>query len=117
MSSIMVSSCEASWKMPLFAMATPVFALAVAMLLFLKEKVPVSDNGTKSQAQNLEERDRFWDLFKNRNLVMAYITTFYSIYGFFVIITWLPYYLESERSMDIKSMLLILPPSCLGSPS
>lgn len=31
---------------------------------------------------------------------MAYITIFCSIYGFFVIITWLPNFLEVERGMN-----------------
>lgn len=99
LSSIMVSSYETSWKMPFFAIAIPIFILAVVMFIFLKEKAPnIADS--KAGGGQAAEKGSFWDLFKNRNLVMAYITIFCSIYGFFVIITWLPYYLENERGMD-----------------
>ena len=100
LSSIMVSNYETSWKMPFFAIAIPIFILAVVMLIFLKEKAPVIEGQKTLGDQPDAPKGSFWDLFKNRNLVMAYITIFCSIYGFFVIITWLPYYLENERGMD-----------------
>lgn len=101
LSSVMISSYETSWKMPFFAISLPIFALSLIMLIFLKEKAPVLDvDKAKVAHAAVQEKGSFWDLFKNRNLVIAYLTIFCSIYGFFVIITWLPYYLENERGMD-----------------
>lgn len=101
LSSVMISSYQTNWKMPFFAISIPIFVLSLIMLFILKEKAPALDadkaKGTQAAAQ---EKGSFWDLFKNRNLVIAYLTIFCSIYGFFVIITWLPYYLENERGMD-----------------
>jgi len=103
-SSYMVNSLGTSWKSPFLVMAFMVGAVALFMALVLREKAPPADESSApAQAASTEqskEEFRFADLFSNRNLVMAYITIFCSIYGFFVIITWLPYYLEHERGMD-----------------
>ncbi|WP_255309160.1 MFS transporter [Leminorella grimontii] len=80
------------------AIAVPIFIVALLMLFFIRENAQPKG----PQAATAPKSDfRFTDLFKNRNLIMAYITIFCSIYGFFVIITWLPYYLQKERGMDI----------------
>lgn len=101
LSSTMVQTYNTSWKMPFLAIAIPIFIIAMMMLIFIKEKAPATDEAASKAAAAPAEKFSFWDLFKNRNLVLAYITIFCSIYGFFVIITWLPYYLQQERGMDI----------------
>ncbi|WP_447875822.1 MFS transporter [Serratia fonticola] len=100
LSSFMIEHFHTSWKMPFLAMAVPVLIVALLMLFFIREKAPQSANDAPVAAAAKSEFS-FLDLFKNRNLLMAYITIFCSIYGFFVIITWLPYYLQKERGMDI----------------
>jgi len=100
LSSFMIERFHTTWKMPFLAMAVPVLIVALLMLVFIREKAP--DAVSKAPAGSEQKSTfRFSDLFKNRNLLMAYITIFCSIYGFFVIITWLPYYLQKERGMDI----------------
>lgn len=101
LSSYMVDNLHTSWKSPFLVMAFIVGAVAVAMMLVLREKAPGSENEAQKAALAAQKANfRIADLFNNRNLIMAYITIFCSIYGFFVIITWLPYYLEHERGMD-----------------
>lgn len=100
LSSVMVERFHSTWKMPFLAMALPVLIVALLMLFFIREKAPEATDKSPAGIQQ-ESTFRFSDLFKNRNLLMAYITIFCSIYGFFVIITWLPYYLQKERGMDI----------------
>lgn len=90
------------WRMAFVYMAIPIFITALLILFFIKEKV--TNVGT-SQTETTEKKksitlEDFLSLFKRRNLVMAYIAIFCSIYGFFVIITWLPTYLETERGMN-----------------
>nr|WP_258554930.1 MFS transporter [Pragia fontium] len=102
LSSTMIQTFNTSWKMPFLVIAVPIFAIAMLMLFFIKEKAPVTEPVVNTaKTQEPAEPFSFWDLFKNRNLLLAYITIFCSIYGFFVIITWLPYYLQQERGMDI----------------
>lgn len=105
LSSTMVTTFETNWRTPFLVIAIPIAITAILMLIFIKEKAnPEAEEqkATEKATQSAEPAVQFsfWDLFKNRNLVMAYITIFCSIYGFFVIINWLPYYLEQERGMD-----------------
>lgn len=100
LSSFMIEHYHTTWKMPFLAMALPVLIVALLMLVFIREKAPSTDANPAAVTETKGDF-KFGDLFKNRNLLMAYITIFCSIYGFFVIITWLPYYLQKERGMDI----------------
>nr|WP_314418494.1 MFS transporter [uncultured Erwinia sp.] len=100
LSSFMIERFHTTWKMPFVVMAVPVLIVALLMLVFIREKAPGAAEKMPAGSGNKSEF-KFSDLFKNRNLLMAYITIFCSIYGFFVIITWLPYYLQKERGMDI----------------
>ncbi|GHA00721.1 MFS transporter [Ignatzschineria ureiclastica] len=105
LSSIMTTRFETTWQQPFLVMAVPVFVLAIAMLIFIRERAPgLDEQEQEAKAQAAASGDAgnsgFSALFKNRNLVMAYIAIFCSIYGFFVIITWLPTYLVQQRNMD-----------------
>lgn len=106
LSSVMLTHFKSDWTTPFLVISVPILILAVFMGIFLKERAPSSETMVSAATSDIAiaEADRaafsFWDLFKKRNLIMAYITIFCSIYGFFVIITWLPYYLEMERGMD-----------------
>lgn len=94
LSSVMISVFHSSWQLPFVVVAIPIIIVTLLMALCIKEKV------AKPTATQVSQSIKFSELFKNRNLVLAYITIFCSIYGFFVIITWLPNYLEAERGMD-----------------
>lgn len=94
LSSVMISVFNTSWKIPFVMVAMPIVIVTVLMIVFIKDKSKFS------VASQTSEKTNFSQLFKNRNLVLAYITIFCSIYGFFVIITWLPNYLEVERGMN-----------------
>lgn len=96
LSSVMVSVYHTSWKMPFVLVAIPIVIVTLLMLFFVRERITPATSANNQIAP----KGNFADLFKNRNLVLAYITIFCSIYGFFVIITWLPNYLEAERGMD-----------------
>jgi len=100
LSSFMVVDFNTTWRAPFVAIAIPITITALLVAFFTREKVlpdiAHTDQGTPVQ------KTKFIDLFKNTNLVLAYITIFCSIYGFFVIITWLPNYLEVERGIPKK---------------
>ena len=94
LSSVMISLFNTSWKIPFVMVAIPIVIVTLLMIFCIKEKGSALVEISSSQKTN------FSQLFKNRNLVLAYITIFCSIYAFFVIITWLPNYLEVERGMN-----------------
>ena len=84
-----------SWRTPFFVMSIPTLLTGLAIWLFVKEKKrqPVEADGVA------KPKSKFTDLFKNRNLLLVYLMVFCSLFGFFVILTWLPYYLQSERGI------------------
>lgn len=83
-----------SWRMPFYAMAIPSILVGVAIWLFVKEK-----KRSKDENGQAVKKGKFSDLLKNRNLILTYIMVFCSLFGFFVILTWLPYYLQNERGI------------------
>ena len=94
LSSVMISVFNTSWKIPFVMVAIPIVIVTLLMIFCIKEK------GSDLVETSSSQKTNFSQLFKNRNLVLAYITIFCSIYGFFVIITWLPNYLEVEKGMN-----------------
>lgn len=84
-----------SWRTPFFVMSIPTLLTGLAIWLFVKEKKrqPVEEGGMA------KPKSKFTDLFKNRDLLLVYLMVFCSLFGFFVILTWLPYYLQSERGI------------------
>ena len=94
LSSVMISVFNTSWKIPFVMVAIPIVMVTLLMIFCIKEK------GSDLVETSSSQKTNFSQLFKNRNLVLAYITIFCSIYGFFVIITWLPNYLEVEKGMN-----------------
>lgn len=84
-----------SWRTPFFVMSIPTLLTGLAIWLFVKKKKrqPVEAGGVA------KPKSKFTDLFKNRNLLLVYLMVFCSLFGFFVILTWLPYYLQSERGI------------------
>lgn len=84
-----------SWRTPFFVMSIPTLLTGLAIWLFVKEKKrqPVEAGGVA------KPKSKFTDLLKNRNLLLVYLMVFCSLFGFFVILTWLPYYLQSERGI------------------
>lgn len=101
LSSTLVETYKTSWHAPFIAIAIPIFLVTLAMIFFIKnDRVTTSDNNRQEAALSSGPKKNIFSLFKNRNLIIAYITIFCSIYGFFVIITWLPYYLQKERGIE-----------------
>lgn len=94
-SSITVSEMGMNWRMPFYIMAVPILIIAFLMYQIIKER-------PRKEIKHDENVMPFKmsSLFNNRNLILAYIIIFCSIYGFFMIITWLPYYLETERVIN-----------------
>ncbi|MFD1556480.1 MFS transporter [Paraburkholderia silviterrae] len=75
------------WQGPFWFFAIPTVIVGVLMFLLIREPKKVAS------AASSEPKPSILSLFKNRNLVMTFIMVFCSLYGFFVMITWLPTYL------------------------
>lgn len=90
------------WSQPFFIMAIPTVIVGILFYLLLHEKVIRPENQVKElQDKNAEaapqEKVSIGSIFRNRNLLFIFIMCFCSLYGFFVVTTWLPQFLQVER--------------------
>ncbi|MBZ8139297.1 MFS transporter [Rubrivivax gelatinosus] len=102
---LMVSSWVAhslgyGWRAPFFVMAVPTVVMALLIWWLIKE----NPRPTGAQAQAHSNKGAFTALLKNRNLLVTYVMVFCSLFGFFMILTWLPYYLQTERGIPVKEI-------------
>lgn len=97
-SSYTVDTLGMSWRAPFYIIAIPVVLIGLAMWWVIKEK-PKAKAPTGSEKAAPAEKLRMKDLF-TKNLIFAYITIFCAIYAFFVVVTWIPYYLQHARGIE-----------------
>lgn len=110
-SSISVGEMGMSWRAPFYIIGVPIIIIGLVMLWIIKDK-PKAQPATEAGAPKQKVKLTFKDLFGNRNINLAYVTIFCSIYGFFVLVTWLPYYLETERGItgtQISTIASLMP--------
>ncbi|WP_409975321.1 MFS transporter [Bacillus sp. Bva_UNVM-123] len=82
-----------SWRIPFYLMTIPTLIVAGIIWLTLRPRPELKDI-TKEPST---EKVNIWEQLKNRNVIAILIMVFCSLYGFFMIITWLPQYLQVER--------------------
>lgn len=109
LSSYMVLQKGMSWTSPFWVMALPTIIVGILFYVILKEKVirpedQKNEQKTEEAVEAEKEKVTLKDLFKNRNLVLAFILCFCSIYANFVILTWLPQFLQVERGFQGSSV-------------
>ncbi|MCI1903297.1 MAG: MFS transporter [Enterococcaceae bacterium] len=99
LSSTMVLQNGAHWSKPFFVMAIPTIILAILFFTLLKEKIvrPGEKPQAAQEKTEPEHKVSFKSIISNKNLLAAFVLCFTSIYANFVIITWLPSFLISER--------------------
>lgn len=100
LSSYLVLQNHQSWKVPFFVVAVPTAILAVLFYTCLKEKVYRPKKAEKVSENQPKEKVSLKKIFTNKNLVAAFVLCFCSIYANFVIITWLPAFLISNRGFE-----------------
>lgn len=101
--SFLAYNLDLGWRAPFYASAA--FSLVVGLLFWKMLKEPpkpvvtkTTDNG---EIEETEEIPVINYLFKPKMLA-AYFVNFASNYGFFMVLTWLPYYLETERAIPVE---------------
>lgn len=101
------------WSRPFFIMSIPTVILGILIFTMLKEKVVrPEDRKTIEQTADTAHMDSaepvkkvsLGKIFKNRNLLLTFIMCFCSLYGFFVVVTWLPQFLQIERGFEGTSV-------------
>lgn len=101
LSSYLVLQKGMHWSVPFAVMAVPTIIVGILFQVLLKERVVrPEDQGRESSVQTQKDVGSsvsLKEIFTNRNLLCSFILCFCSIYANFVIITWLPDYLQTER--------------------
>lgn len=110
LSSTMVLGNGAHWSSPFLVMCIPTVIIGILFMVLLKEKIiRPEDQGKDSNAvativEAPKQKTSLASISKNRNLVCAFILCFCSVYANFVIITWLPQFLQVERGFAGSSV-------------
>lgn len=99
------------WTLPFKVMAVPTVIVGLLFFFLLKEKVVrpedqkhAADTADDDKPAEAVRKVSVGAIFKNRNLVLTFIMCFCSIYGFFVVLTWLPQFLQVERGFEGTSV-------------
>lgn len=97
------------WTLPFKIMALPTVIVGILFFILLKEKVVRPEDqhaphDTDKQTVPTVKKVSLRSIFKNRNLLLTFILCFCSLYGFFVVVTWLPQFLQVERGFEGTSV-------------
>ncbi len=102
--SFLTYNLNLGWRAPFYISAILVLLVSIAFWLFLKEKPKTANASTQNLRASIQANDGpplIKVLLKGRMLVV-YLVNFASNYGFYMILTWLPFYLETERGIPAE---------------
>lgn len=86
-----------SWHTPFLILAVPAFGLGLSFWFIAKRYEGKKRDSLVNRSQKLTSAQ---PIYKNKLLLSAFFVNFCSIYAYFVVITWLPEFLVSERHMS-----------------
>ncbi|WCF09552.1 MFS transporter [Paenibacillus thiaminolyticus] len=96
-SSFLVKDAGWNWRVLLFITAGLAFSLMLVFAKNIKKNTPQSKAaGGTSDAEN-QDKATFKRLLANPKMVASYVLYFATCYGYYMIVTWLPSYLQDER--------------------
>jgi MFS family permease len=81
------------WQFPFYILAIPTIIIALCIALFVRD-----DSHKKKHKAAVKEKIDMKTLF-TKNHIFVYILIFCSLYGFFGMLTWLPFYLQTARGI------------------
>lgn len=98
-SSFLAYTLGYGWRTPFYLMALPTILTGALIWLLVKENPRPAAGAAQAPQQGA-----FLALVRNRNLQLTYLMVFCSLFGFFMILTWLPYYLQTERGIPAREI-------------
>lgn len=93
-SSYFTFTLQKDWHFSFYFFGSLTVIVAILIALFVKDEGP----SKKIHKNSFNEQANIRTLF-SKNHIITYILIFCSLYGFFSMITWLPYYLQTERGI------------------
>ncbi|MFD1126196.1 MFS transporter [Lentilactobacillus raoultii] len=104
LSSYLVLQQHQHWNLPFLIISIPTIIVGLLFMTLLKEPHHPTSQGISSSKQSLSVKRQLQIIFTNRNLVLTFFLCFCSIYAYFVVLTWLPQFLEVERGFKGTSV-------------
>lgn len=103
-SSYITFTLKMSWQYSFYLFGALTVIVAILISLFIKDEK--QENLTVQNLQIATPKENIKILF-SRNHIFTYIIIFCSLYGFFSMLTWLPYYLQTARGLKGSSTGII----------
>lgn len=101
-SSYFTYTLNKGWQFPFYVFAIPTVIVAILIGIFVKD----NQHKMLKQEKKQHEKGTVKQLF-TKNHILVYILIFCSLYGFFGMLTWLPYYLQTSRGIDASQTGII----------
>ncbi|TDL86227.1 MFS transporter [Vibrio vulnificus] len=101
-SSYFTYTLNKGWQFPFYVFSIPTIIVAILIGLFVRD----NQKQEKKQKQVIQEKGSIKQLF-TKNHILVYILIFCSLYGFFGMLTWLPYYLQTTRGVEASQTGII----------
>lgn len=101
-SSYFTYTLNKGWQFPFYVFAVPTIIVAILIAIFVRD----DSHKQKRQAAQTQEKVAMITLF-TKNHIFVYILIFCSLYGFFGMLTWLPYYLQTARDIEASQTGII----------
>ncbi|TQI79288.1 sugar phosphate permease [Serratia fonticola] len=101
-SSLLVKSMEMDWQIMLFIITGLLVVMTVVFFLVIKGgsyTASLAASPAASAATPVEETEEASGLFSLR-MISAYVMYFATCYGYYMIVTWLPSFLQQERGFE-----------------
>lgn len=103
-SSYFTYTLNKGWQYPFYVFAVPTIIVAILIAVFVrddthKKKAAATAAG---KTEKLEMKKLF-----TKNHILVYVLIFCSLYGFFGMLTWLPYYLQTVRGVEASQTGII----------
>lgn len=92
--SYLVKSLEYKWQIMMYIASVLIFVLIIAFILMIKEK---STAETTKKTEKIKVSFTFLFSYK---MISMYFLYFATCYGYYMIVIWLPKYLEAERGIQ-----------------
>lgn len=91
-----INTMNLNWRYSFYAFAIPTILIGILFQIFIKEHPPTEEvqQVADASADPLPVKKGV-----SSNIIAIYVMVFCSLFGFFVIQTWLPYYLQNERGV------------------
>ncbi|MGF9856605.1 MFS transporter [Priestia endophytica] len=86
---------DKGWQFSFYLFAIPTVIVAILIGVFVRDGNEEEKVSTAVPTENVSLKQLF-----TKNHICVYIIIFCSLYGFFGMLTWLPYYLQTARGVD-----------------